>query len=297
MTTILLTGKTGQVGWELQRALAPLGKLIAFSRGEMDHTNPDSIRSAIRNAKPDVIVNAAGYTTVDKAEGEADLAARVNAVAPGIIAEEAKRMGAALVHYSTDYVYDGRLPRPYTEDDAPNPVNTYGKSKLAGEQAIQAAGGAHLILRTSWIYSERGSNFVLAIRRLAREKQVLSVVSDQVGSPSWARSLAEATAALLRKQDRIRAHAGIYHLSAAGYTSRYDFAVAIVRILKEISGIADGWAELVPVTTDQYPPLPASRPLNPATDKSRIKRVFDVEMPGWEPQLRSFLLELGKKGF
>ena len=168
MTTILLTGKTGQVGWELQRALAPLGRLIALGRGEMDHTHPDSIRSAIRGAKPDVIVNAAGYTAVDKAEAEGGVVMRVNAVAPGIIAEEAKRIDAPLVHYSTDYVYDGEQKRPYTEDDAPNPVNTYGKSKLAGERAIQAVGGSHLILRTSWVYSSRGSNFVLAILRLAR---------------------------------------------------------------------------------------------------------------------------------
>ena len=297
MTTILLTGKTGQVGWELQRALAPLGRLIAPGRAEMDHANPDSIRSAIRNGKPDVIVNAAGYTTVDKAEGEADLVMRVNAVAPGIIAEEARRMGASLVHYSTDYVYDGTLGRPYQEDDAPNPLNVYGSSKLAGERAIQAVGGAHLILRTSWIYSERGSNFVLAVLRLAREKPVLTVVSDQVGSPSWARALAEATADLLREREQIRNRAGVYHLSAAGHTSRHDFAVAIVRMMKEISGVADGWAEIRPVTTDQYPPLPARRPLNPATDKSRVRRVFGVEMPGWESQLRSFLLATGAPGF
>ena len=292
MTTILLTGKTGQVGWELQRTLEPLGRVVALGRDEMDHENPDSIRSASRRVKPGIIVNAAGYTTVDKAEAEADLVMRINAVAPGIIAEEAKRAGAPLVHYSTDYVYDGQLARPYTEDDAPNPVNTYGKSKLAGERAIQAVGGAYLILRTSWIYSVRGSNFVLAILRIAREKRELSVVNDQIGSPSWARSLAQATNDLLRDTERVRNQSGIYHLSAGGETSRYEFASAIVHLMQDISGEKSGWAQISPVLTREYPPLPAQRPLNTVTSKERIKRVFHVEMPHWRVQLQSFLLTL-----
>lgn len=291
MTAILLTGKTGQVGWELQHTLAPLGTVTALGRDEMDHANPDSIRSAIRSVKPDIIVNAAGYTTVDKAEAEAELAMRINAVAPGIIAEEAKRAGAMLVHYSTDYVFDGKQSRPYSEEDEPNPLNAYGKSKLEGERAIQAVGGTYLILRTSWVYSARGNNFVLAILRLAREKAVLQVVNDQVGSPSWARALAAATAELLRHPRRIRGHAGIYHLSAGGQTSRYELAVAIVRFMKELSGSAAGWADISPVATDQYPAQPARRPLHPVTDKRRIQRVFGVEMSPWEAQLRSFLAE------
>jgi dTDP-4-dehydrorhamnose reductase len=290
MTTILLTGKTGQVGWELQRTLAPLGSLIALGRDEMDHANPDSIRSVIRGAKPDIIVNAAGYTAVDKAEAEGSLVTRVNAIAPGIIAEEAKRIGAPLVHYSTDYVFDGNQARPYTEDDAPNPLNTYGKSKLAGERAIQAVGGTHLILRTSWVYSGRGNNFVLAILRLAREKAVLPVVMDQVGSPSWARALAQATAALLRDRDLILRHSGIYHLSAAGYTSRYEFAKVVIHLMKEISGMPYGWASVIPIASDQYP-LPAKRPHSPVTNKDKCKRVFGVEMADWETQLGSFLRE------
>jgi dTDP-4-dehydrorhamnose reductase len=289
MTTILLTGKTGQVGWELQSALAPLGSLIALGRHEMDLGDPDSIRAAVRGAKPDIIVNAAGYTTVDKAESERELAMRVNATAPGIIAEEAKRIGALLVHYSTDYVYDGKQERPYTEDDTPNPVNTYGKSKLAGERAIQAVDGTHLILRTSWVYSERGSNFVLTILRLAREKSALSVVNDQVGSPSWARALAEATAELLRRRDLIPGRGGIYHLSADGHTSRYEFAKAIIRIMRGFPGAGDGWASVTPVASDQYPPLPAKRPHNTVTSKERAKKVFGVEMPHWERQLENFL--------
>ena len=293
MTTILLTGKTGQVGWELQRALEPLGRVVALGRDEMDHTSPDSIRSAIRRVKPGIIVNAAGYTTVDKAEAEADLVMRVNAVAPGIIAEEAKRADAPLIHYSTDYVYDGKQDRPYTEDDAPNPLNVYGKSKLAGDRAIQAVGGAHLILRTSWIYSARGNNFVLTILRLAREKPELSVINDQMGSPSWARSLAQATTDLLRDPERIRSQPGIYHLSAGGETSRYGFATAIVGIMKESAGPKEKWAEIKPITTAHYPALPAMRPLNPVTDKSRIRRVFGIQMPAWQSQLRSFLMDFG----
>lgn len=288
MTGILLTGKTGRVGWELQRALAPLGNLTALGRGEMNFTDPDSIRAAIRGTKPGIIVNAAGYTTVDKAESEPGLAMQLNAVAPGILAEEAKRTGALLVHYSTDYVYDGERERPYTEDDAPNPVNTYGKSKLAGERAIQAVDGMHLILRTSWVYSARGSNFVLAILRLAREQPVLPVVNDQAGSPSWARALADSTAELLRRRHLIPGHGGVYHLSASGHTSRYEFAGAIIRIMKEISGTPGGWAEIKPITSDQYP-LPARRPRNPVTDKSKIKRAFGIEMPPWRKQLEDLL--------
>lgn len=291
MTGILLTGKTGQVGWELARALAPLGNLTSLGRGDMNLADPDSIRAAIRGARPGIIVNAAGYTTVDKAESEPGLAMQLNAVAPGVLAEEAKRAGALLVHYSTDYVYDGERERPYTENDAPNPVNTYGRSKLAGERAIQAVGGTHLILRTSWVYSARGSNFVLAILRLAREQRVLSVVNDQAGSPSWARALAESTAELLRRRHLIPGHGGVYHLSASGHASRYEFARAIIRIMQEISGTPGGWAEIRPITSDQYP-LPARRPRNPVTDKSEIKRVFGVEMAHWEFQLRSFLTQL-----
>jgi len=293
MTTILLTGRMGQTGWELQRALAPLGKVHALDRIQMDLSNADSIRRSIREAQPEIIVNAAGFTTVDKVETEPELALQINSIAPGIMAEEAKRIGVPLVHYSTDYVYDGTQNRPYTEDDAPNPLNAYGKSKLAGERAIQEVGGTYVILRTSWVYSARRSNFVLAILRLAREKPVLSVVDDQVGSPSWARALAESTADLLRKRHLIHNHAGIYHLSASGQTSRYEFAREIIRIMKEISGVKSDWAEITPITSDQYqPPLPARRPFSPVTDKNKIKRALGIEMPHWRNQLLAFLHEL-----
>ena len=292
MTTILLTGRTGQVGAELQQALAPLGQVIATGRGELDLADPGSIRAAIRQAKPSIIVNAGAFTSVDDVERQPDLAMRVNGIAPGVIAEETRRLGGLLVHYSTSYVFDGNSQRPYTEDDPPNPINAYGRSKLAGERAIAAAGCDHLILRTSWIYSERGSNFVLAILRLAREKPVLSVVDDQIGTPSWAHALAEATAELLRRRHLIPGRGGVYHLSAGGHTSRFEFAKAIIRIMRRISGDNDGWANVTPVTSDQYLPLPAKRPHNTVTSKERVKKAFGVEMPHWERQLEDFLQQL-----
>ena len=194
MPRILLTGKTGQLGWELQRSLAPLGELVTPDHAQMDLTDPDAIRNVIRAVSPDIIVNAAGYTTVDKAEVERDLAYKINAIAPGIMAEEARRAGALLVHYSTDYVYDGTKRTPYIESDATNPVNFYGQSKLAGEHGIAAVDCRHLIFRVSWIYSVRGPNFVLTMLRLAQEDRNISVVTDQVGCPAWARSLANNTA-------------------------------------------------------------------------------------------------------
>lgn len=289
---ILVPGRNGQVGWELQAALAPLGTVVALDRGQMDLTNADSIRRAIRDSGPGIIVNAAGYTHVDKAESEPALAMQVNGVAPGLMAEEAKRLGAIFVHYSTDYVFDGTLDRAYVEDDMPCPVNAYGRTKLAGERAIQAVGGHFLILRASWIYSARGTNFVLTILRLAREKSELPVVTDQTGSPTWARELAQATATLLGRGDAIRDHGGIYHLAAAAHASRHEFASAIIREAREISGSAEGWAQVKPITSDQYP-LPAVRPRSLVIDRQKVKSVFGVELPHWREQLRACLRELG----
>lgn len=292
MTRILVPGKTGQVGCELQDALAPLGTVIALDPNQMDLANPDSIRRAIRDAKPEIIVNAAGYTFVDKAESEPELAMQVNGVAPGVMAEEAKRLGAILIHYSTDYVFDGELDRPYSEDDPPHPVNAYGKTKLAGERAIEAVGGQYLILRSSWIYSARGSNFVLTVLRLAREKPELAMADDQTGSPTWARALAKATAELLRQKELISRHRGVYHLTASGHTSRYELARAIIDIMKEVSGIPNGWASVKPITSDQFP-LPARRPPRPVTCGEKIKRVFGIEMPAWRRQLQDCLGDPG----
>jgi dTDP-4-dehydrorhamnose reductase len=290
---ILLIGKTGQVGWELQKTLAPLGTVIALDRSRMELADLDSIRRQIRDEKPEIIVNAAGYTMVDKAEVEPELAMLINATAPGVMAEEAKRIGALLTHYSTDYVFDGMQGTPYIETDEPNPLNVYGKSKLQGERAIAASGCAHLILRASWIYSDRGTNFVLTMLRLARERRELSVVDDQIGSPTWAHSLAQITAELLGRIAHAENETGIYHLSATGCTSRYQFAKKIVEIAQEISGDSNGWAEVHSTTTANYP-LPAARPLSAATSKRKLKEVFGISMPHWEAQLRECLVPLIK---
>jgi dTDP-4-dehydrorhamnose reductase len=285
---ILLTGKTGQVGRELERMLATLGSVSAVNREQMDLADPDSIRATIREQAPALIVNAAAYTAVDKAESAPDLAMQVNGVAPGIMAEEAKRCGAVLLHYSTDYVFDGRQEAPYEEEDVPHPLNAYGRSKLAGERAIAAVGGAFFVIRTSWIYSAVPPNFVLAILKLAREKKEVPVVTDQIGSPTWARSLAHATAQLAAKALAARDKAGIYHLSAGGYTTRLAFAERIIDLAKETTGDPNNWAVLRPVTTAQYP-LPATRPLNSATSKEKIRRVFGISMLDWESDLRRYL--------
>ena len=257
MKSILLIGKNGQVGWELQHTLLPLGRVIAMDRAQLDITDSDAVRKTIREISPDIIVNAAGYTTVDKAESESDLAMQVNAVAPGIMAEEAQRIGALLVHYSTDYVYDGTQSRPYVEADEPNPVNIYGQSKLAGERAITAVGCKHLILRASWIYSARGANFVLTMLRLAKAKKDIAVVNDQIGSPTWARELAANTATIIGGYSDPARHSGIFHLSAVDATSRYAFAKEIVGHAQHISVEAGPWATVHETTTANYP-LPAA---------------------------------------
>jgi dTDP-4-dehydrorhamnose reductase len=219
---------------------------------------------------------------------------RVNGIAPGIMAEEAKRLGAVLVHYSTDYVFDGELDRPYFEDDPPNPVNAYGRSKLAGERAIEAVGGQYLILRTSWVYSARGSNFVLTVLRLARERSELSMVDDQSGSPTWARALAESTAALLRQRDLIGRQSGVYHLAAAGHASRFELANAIIAVMQELSGSAASWATVRPIRTREYP-LPARRPRHPIMNQDKAHRVLGVEMKQWQTALRSCLAEIATR--
>lgn len=288
MKTILLTGKTGQVGWELQTALASLGRVIALDRAQMDLSKPDSIRIVIREAAPDIIVNAAAYTAVDKAESEPELAMMVNGIAPGIMAEEAKRLGALLVHYSTDYVFNGTKSEPYTEDDETNPLNVYGKTKLAGERAISATGCDHLILRTSWVYSGRGTNFLLTILRLARERRELAVVDDQVSSPTWAGALTQSTVDLLGKAKHLKNISGTYHLAAEGFTTWFILAQRIIELAQELSNERTGWAAVRPTTTAEYP-LPAVRPLHSAMSKEKIKQVFGIDMPDWQSQLMTCL--------
>lgn len=297
MNRILLTGKNGQVGWELQRALATLGEVIALDRHGMDLADPDSIRRAVREHNPNLIVNVAAYTAVDKAEEEPDLAMAINGIAPGILAEEAKRLGAAMIHYSTDYVFDGNKDGPYTEEDVPNPLNIYGKTKLVGEQAIQAVGVPYLIFRTSWVYGTRGKNFLLTILRLAKERDELRIVYDQIGAPTWSRMIAEATGQCLTQfnlsmtdhQSSITDLCGTYHLSAAGVTSWYGFAIAIFRHA-EAMGLCNT-PTLEPIPTEAYL-RPALRPANSVLASKKIESNFRVCLPDWQAALQLCLDEL-----
>jgi dTDP-4-dehydrorhamnose reductase len=290
---ILLTGKTGQVGYQLERSLQALGEVVAVNTAQMNLTDAGQMRDVIRSIKPDLIVNPAAYTAVDLAEREPELAMQINSEAPAIMAEEAKRLGAAMIHYSTDYVFDGSKDGPYTEDDQPNPVNMYGRSKLAGEQAVQAAGIPHLILRTSWVYGRRGKNFLLTVMRLASERDELRIVDDQYGAPTWSRTIADTTAfaamqlqavvveprrALGLQRDRWEQHSGIYHLTAQGRTTWYGFTQAILAhpsITKK--------PRLTPIKTEEYP-LPARRPVNSVLSCQRMMDTF-CGLPTWDKAL------------
>lgn len=273
---ILVTGKNGQVGWELQRTLACLGDVVALDRSALDLSSADSIRAAIREVKPHLIVNPAAYTAVDKAENEPEVAQAVNGTAPGVMAEEAKRLGAIMVHYSTDYVFDGSKAKPYTEDDAPCPLNVYGRTKLAGEDAVRAVGVPHLILRTSWVYGARGRNFLLTIRRLAQEREELKIVADQIGAPTWSRLIAEATAQIVAQRlSRLQELQGTYNFTAGGNTSWHGFATAIV----EKNGVAKQ-PRLLPIPSSEYP-LPAARPKNSVLSNDKLHRDFGLAMPDW----------------
>jgi len=273
---ILLTGRAGQVGWELERSLTPLGHVFAFDRASLDLANPDQIVGRVREVKPDLIVNAAAYTAVDRAESEPRLAMQINSAAPGILAEETKRLGALLVHYSTDYVFDGTKPSPYLETDTPNPINAYGRSKLEGERAIQGSGCRHLILRTSWIYGMRRNNFLLTILRLAREHPELRVVDDQIGAPTWCRDLATATAQIANQNANGKAE-GLYHLSAAGATSWCGFAREILRV----SGID---TPVRATSTNEYAAL-AKRPANSLLSGATIAARWRLQLPEWRNSL------------
>jgi len=294
---ILLTGKNGQVGWELQRALAPLGNVMAFDRREMDLADPDSIRKVIKEFRPDVIVNAAAYTAVDKAESEPDLAMAVNGVAPGILAEEAKRLNAVIIHFSTDYVFDGTKKTPYSEEDIPNPLNVYGKTKLVGERAVQAGGAPYLILRTSWVYGARGRNFLLTILRLARERGELKIVDDQVGAPTWGRLLAEVTSQIVaqffsplcRPAAQMADVSGIYNAVSAGSTSWHGFAI---KILEGVSRrIIQSPPKLIPIPTSEYPLL-AARPRNSCLSNEKLMRTYGLAIPAWDASLEFCLQEM-----
>jgi dTDP-4-dehydrorhamnose reductase len=275
--TILVTGAQGQIGFELARLLLPHGDVVATDRATLDLADPDAIVAAVRGVKPALIVNAGAYTAVDRAETEVALAHAVNGRAPGIFAEEAKRLGAVLIHYSTDYVFDGTQTSPYPEDAPTGPQNVYGASKLEGERAIAAAGAHALVLRTSWVYGLRGRNFLLTIRRLAAERDELAVVADQFGVPNWSRTLAEATARIVGTGlPALAARCGLYHLSCTGEASWHDFARAIVG--------ASPRPRIMPIPTADYP-TPARRPAYGVLATARFESTFGFALPDWRQAL------------
>ena len=297
---ILLTGKNGQVGRELLRMLPEIGEVTALDRQQLDLSRPDEIRRAIQTFRPALILNAAAYTAVDKAETDEDMARSVNADAPAVLAEEAKKIGASIVHYSTDYVFDGSKTAPYEETDAPNPANVYGKTKLEGELAIQQSGVPYLIFRTAWVYATSGRNFLLTILRLAAEKEELSVVRDQIGAPTWNVEIASATTAIVRqlyaqgRQSMLNV-SGLYHMTAAGQTNWHEFAGAI---LEEAAAARQdlSWMiraagnkplitrRIIAIAAQQYP-TPAQRPLNSLLSNARLLETFGVQLMNWRTAL------------
>jgi dTDP-4-dehydrorhamnose reductase len=294
MQKILILGQHGQVAWELQRTLASLGQITVLGSQALDLANPDAIRDQVRSIQPDIIVNAAAYTAVDKAESDVDLCMSINAIAPGILAELARESQALLVHYSTDYVFDGTKTSPYLETDLTNPLSVYGASKLAGEQAIIQADCAHLIFRTTWVYGDRGKNFLLTILRLAAEKPELKIVADQIGSPTWSRAIAEATAQVIAqcRQDRASVK-GLYNLSAAGTTSWHGFATEIVDRARSINPELDlAIEQILPIPATDYP-TPAQRPANSVLDSSKLLADFGVQLSDWQMSLDQCMQKFG----
>lgn len=285
MKRILLTGKDGQIGWELQRSLAPLGEVVACDRQTLDLAQPDRIRTLVRDIKPAIIVHAAGYTAVDRAETDSANAHAINTLASGILGEEAQRLGALLVDFSTDYVFDGGKPSPYVEDDAPAPLNVYARTKFAGQQAILATGCRHLLLRVSWIYGLRGNNFLRTILRLAAERKELHVVDDQIGAPTWSRLIAEVVATMLARQDCPQ---GLFHLSCAGETSWHGFAQAI---LQQTQFLRTAEPALYRIPSRDYP-LPAARPLNSRLSCRKLEDCMALKLPDWRIALQLCLAQL-----
>lgn len=307
---ILLAGKTGQIGGELALLLSRRSEVIAPDRREFDLGNPDQIRRTIFEVRPQVIINAAAYTAVDQAEADETTALAINAKAPGVMAEAAKEIGAALVHYSTDYVFDGLKDSPYEESDAPNPINAYGRTKLAGERAIQASGAPHLIFRCAWVYATRGRNFVLSILRLATERDELRIVRDQTGAPTWSREIATATTRILGQLSRRMQGCGwtegtgnIYHMTAAGETTWFDFAKTILEESRGV-GMDTPWyaaatgghairaRRVIPIATSEYPTA-ARRPAYSVLSNARLERDFGFRPADWQTQLRAALRQGG----
>ena len=296
---LLVTGATGQVGWQLQRTLAPLGEVQACTRSELDLADPDATAKFVRDLAPDVVVNAAAYTNVDKAESEAELAHTINATAPGRIADELARTGGLLIHYSTDYVFDGAKPGAHEENDPTAPLNVYGKTKLAGEHQIVASGCPHIILRTTWVYDTRGKNFLRTVLRLAREREELRMVGDQHGAPTWARAIAEVTAQIVARCAQQRdssgwGYGGIFHLTAGGTTTWAGFAQQIVEDYESLAAWPADTGEfgapltakrIVPITSDQYKTA-ARRPHNSILSNAKLWATFGLRLPDWRVLLR-----------
>jgi dTDP-4-dehydrorhamnose reductase len=293
---ILLFGKTGQVGWELQRALAPLGELVALGSASTeyaaDFSRPEALTETVRAVRPDVIVNAAAYTTVDKAESEPELARAVNALAPGVLAREAAASGAWLVHYSTDYVFDGSGERPWREDDATGPLNTYGRTKLEGEELIRASGCRHLVLRTSWVNAARGGNFAKTMLRLAAERERLTVVADQFGAPTGAELLADLSAHMIRDAQRDATVSGTYHAAAAGETSWHAYACFVIAWARQQGRAVKVAPEAIEAVPSSVFPTPARRPHNSRLDTTRLRQTFGLALPPWQQGVERMLAEL-----
>lgn len=305
---ILLTGKNGQIGHELSWLLPELGDVVAFDLEDLDLLNPEEIRRSIRYVRPNLIVNAAAYTAVDQAEKDRAAALAINADAPAVIAEEAKKIGAALVHFSTDYVYDGSKGVPYEEDDPPNPLSYYGKTKLAGDLAIQNSGVPHLIIRTAWVYGTRSKNFLLTILRLATQREEIKIVKDQTGAPTWSREIAAATTRILKQLSSggsaitsLSNLGGIYNLTAAGATNWSEFAQAILDQAAQSSARGPWFTaategrpiiarRIMPITTAEYPTA-ARRPAYSVLSNSRCRRTFGFALPDWKAQLQSVMTQ------
>jgi dTDP-4-dehydrorhamnose reductase len=285
---ILLIGKNGQVGWELRRTLAPLAEVVAVDYPEINFTDVPALRQIVAATCPNVVVNAAAYTAVDKAETEIELCRQVNMVAPGVLAEEAKKLGALMVHYSTDYIFDGTKTSPYVETDTPNPLGAYGRTKLEGDQAVKASVANYLIFRLCWVYGARGQNFMLTMQRLAREREKLRVVGDQFGCPTWSRMIAEATALALKHvlagADR-SVFNGEYHLAAGGHANWHEFASRIIELMPEAERKCRAVEK---ITTAEYP-TPAKRPAYSVLDCGKMQKTFGLRLPDWEASLRQVL--------
>ena len=284
---IVLFGKNGQLGWEFQRILPILGEVIALGRSEVDVSDPHEIQKSLDELKPDLIINTSAYTDVDQAEKESELAMKINAIAPGVMAEAAHKTGAVFIHYSTDYVFDGTSDVPYTELDRTNPLSVYGQSKLMGEDNIRQAGDAYLILRTSWVYSLRGNSFVNKVLGWARRNETLKVVSDQIGSPTWARMLAGLTSLMIAQNnsnllETIREKRGVYHMAGSGYTSRYEWAK---QILANDPNRSEQVVQSLESALSNDFPTPATRPLFSALNCIRFEETFGLQLPSWDSAL------------